>query len=393
MADSTGHHGSPRPPRIQFIDLLRGWAVIVMVQTHVFNATARPEILASPLFDVIRFIDGLVAPSFLFASGMAYAVTTRRKIADYLTFGRPLLRQFGRLLLILGIGYLLHVPRFEFHHVMYVAGEEAWLRFFQADVLHCIAVSLLVLQVLLLILRSERLLYRAAAVLALGIVAVTPVVWGIDFLSILPAPVAAYMNGLHYSLFPLFPWAAFLLLGAVTGHLFMNARARAEEGAERHFMRGLAAAAVGVLLLSLASAPFERLLYPVYNYWRTGPSFVFLRLALVALILYGLFLYEKRRGVSARSLVTLAGRESLLVYVAHLMLIYGQFVGPSLAERTRGTFGYLESSAFTVALVALMFGAALGWERLKKGPPRIKQGIQTAFVVALVLVFFFHRGA
>lgn len=390
MAEPSGHQGSPR---IQFIDLLRGLAVIVMVQTHVFNATARPEILASPLFEVIRFIDGLVAPSFLFASGMAYAVTTRRKIADYLTFGRPLFRQLGRLLLILGIGYLLHIPRFEFHHVMHVAGGEAWLRFFQADVLHCIAVSLLVLQALLLVLRSEQLLSFAATLLALGIVAATPVVWSIDFLPILPAPVAAYMNGLHYSLFPLFPWAAFLLLGVVTGHLFMQARLRAEEGSERQFMRGLAAAGVGVLLFSLAIAPFEPLIYPVYDYWRTGPSFVFLRLALVALVLYGLFLYEKRRGVSARNLVTLAGRESLLVYVAHLMLIYGQLGGPSFAERTRGTFGYLEASAVTVGLVALMFGAALGWERLKKGPPRIKQGIQTAFVVALVLLFFFYRSA
>lgn len=364
-----------------------------MVQTHVFNATARAEIVASPLFEVIRFLDGLVAPSFLFASGMAYAVTTRRKAAHYLAFGPPLFRQLGRLLLILGIGYLLHIPRFEFHYLVHEAQEEAWRRFFQVDVLQCIAVSLLLLQILLLVLRSERLLYRSAAVLALGIVVATPIMWGIDFWEIFPAPLAAYMNGLHYSLFPLFPWAAFLLLGAVAGYLFTEARARAEEGAERHFMRVLAGASVGVILFSFASAPFEPLLYPVYNYWQTGPSFVLLRLALVALLLYGMFLYEKKRAVSPHSLVALVGRESLLVYVAHLMLIYGRFLGPSLAERTRGTFGYLEASAVTLVLLALMFAGAWGWERVKKGPTRVKHALQGAFVTGLLLLFFLYRGA
>ncbi|HUI66403.1 MAG TPA: heparan-alpha-glucosaminide N-acetyltransferase domain-containing protein, partial [Bacteroidota bacterium] len=103
--------------RIEFIDLLRGWAVIVMIQTHVFNATLTPEITGSAFFEIIRFIDGLVAPSFLFASGMAYAVTTRRKMADYLSFGMPLVRQIGRLLFIMLIGYSLHIPRFNYYHL------------------------------------------------------------------------------------------------------------------------------------------------------------------------------------------------------------------------------------------------------------------------------------
>lgn len=393
MAEPVAPSTLARSPRIQFIDLLRGWAVIVMVQTHVFNATARSEILASPLFEIIRFIDGLVAPSFLFASGMAYAVTTRRKAAQYLAFGPPLFRQLGRLLLILGIGYLLHIPRFEFHHLMYEAEGEAWHRFFQADVLHCIAVSLILLQLLLLVLRGERLLYRTVAALGLGIVVATPVMWSIDFWETIPAPLAAYMNGLHYSLFPLFPWSAFLLLGAVTGYLYTEARVRGEERAERSLMRILGGGAVGLILFSFASAPFEPLLYPSYNYWRTGPSFVFLRLALVVLLLYGMFLYEKKRGVSSRSLVTLVGRESLLVYVAHLMLLYGRFLGPSFAEQYRGTFGYLEASGVTLVLLALMVGSAWGWEHIKKGPTRVKQAIQGTFVTGLLLLFFLYRGS
>jgi uncharacterized membrane protein len=59
--------------RIEFIDLLRGWAVIVMIQTHVFNATFIPRLTESGFFQALRFIDGLVAPSFLFASSDYHA--------------------------------------------------------------------------------------------------------------------------------------------------------------------------------------------------------------------------------------------------------------------------------------------------------------------------------
>ncbi len=145
--------------RIEFIDLLRGWAVIVMIQTHVFNATLIPALTQNGFFDFVRFIDGLVAPSFLFASGMAYAVTTRRKINDYLSFGTPLFKQFGRLLFVLLIGYGLHIPKFNYYHLRYEAGALAWQAFWQVDVLQCIAISLMFLQVMLLILRSERRLY------------------------------------------------------------------------------------------------------------------------------------------------------------------------------------------------------------------------------------------
>src|SRR5512140_2949217 len=132
MPASTAGSGEPslpippgKPKRLDFVDLLRGWAVIVMIETHVLNATLLPSLRLEVPFKILDFINGLVAPAFLFASGLAYAVVTRRKINDYLSFGRPLFRQFWRLLFILIIGYGLHIPKFYFHHLMYEAGAEA----------------------------------------------------------------------------------------------------------------------------------------------------------------------------------------------------------------------------------------------------------------------------
>ena len=212
-----------KPRRLDFIDLLRGWAVIIMIETHVLNATLMPSLRLEFPFKVLDFINGLVAPAFLFASGLAYAVVTRRKLHDYLSFGPPLLKHLWRLFFILLIGYCLHIPKFYFHHLMYVASGEAWHTFFQVDVLQCIAVSLLSLQILLLVLRNERRLYMAAAGLTAGVMLLSPLVWGVDFWTFLPIPLAEYFNGRHFSGFPLFPWSAFLFAGALMGYLYLQA--------------------------------------------------------------------------------------------------------------------------------------------------------------------------
>ncbi len=385
----------PPSKRLAFIDLLRGWAVIVMIETHVINATILPGLRDTSLFALINFINGLVAPSFLFASGMAYAVTTRRKLGAYLSFGAPLYQQFGRLLLVLLVGYLLHLPHFHLPSMMHRVQPVEWLVFFQSDVLQCIAVSLLLLQVLLLILRNERRLYAAAAAMTAGIIFVTPVMWGYDFLTVLPAPVAAYMNGLHFSNFPLFPWAAFLFAGAVAGYLFSSGKAAAgEAGADRFSalaVRRFLQIGGGLILIAF---PLMTLgwVYPVYDYWRFSPSFVLLRIGIVLLLCALMYWYEMRKGVAATSPVTLIGRESLLVYAVHLLLIFGIFSGFSFRIWADNKFGYGEVFLTTAVLLLLMYGLAWLWERIKQKGERWRRGVQLATLLILALVFVFGPG-
>jgi uncharacterized membrane protein len=387
MSDAPVSSTPPRhAQRVAFVDLLRGWAVIVMIQTHVFNATLFPALTTTVLYDLIKFVDGLVAPSFLFASGLAYAITTRRKANDYLAFGRPLFRQFGRLLLILVIGYVLHIPRFNYHHLAYEASAEAWDRFWQVDVLQCIAVSLLFLQILLLLLRSEGRLYRTVAGATVVILLGTPLMWTFNWWNVLPVPIASYLNGLYYSLFPLFPWSAFLFAGALAGYYYTEAR---ERGAEALFLRRAAYAGLAAIGISFALHPLAALLYPVYDYWRFSPSFVLLRLGIVLLLTWGMFLWERKRGVGISSPVTLIGRESLIVYVTHLMLIYGDFGSGSFASQVGRSYGYPQAILVTALLLGGMAALAYAWERIKKGYPRVKRALSLSFLAGLLLVFFF----
>ncbi|MBK7500524.1 MAG: DUF1624 domain-containing protein [Ignavibacteriales bacterium] len=63
-------------------DLLRGLVIIIMIEVHVFNAFLFPELRQSGWFSVLNFINGLVAPSFLFVSGFAFQVSSGGKLDE-----------------------------------------------------------------------------------------------------------------------------------------------------------------------------------------------------------------------------------------------------------------------------------------------------------------------
>ena len=385
-----------KPSRVEIIDMLRGWAVIVMIETHVFNATLSGEATSSTLFYYLKFFNGLVAPSFLFASGLAYAVTTRRKMKQYLQFGRPLFKQLSRILLILAIGYILHVPFFSLQRLRAGITTEQYQGFFQVDILQCIAVTLLILQCTLFLFRVERIIYWVTGALGVGFVFLAPIVWGIDFWTILPWPIAAYLNGLRYSLFPLFPWAGFLLAGTLAGFVYVTAHERnMPHGAgpgEISMMRSLLWIGGSAILLSVAIEPLAGYLYPGHDYWRASPGFFFLRLGLVAVLCSFLHMYQQWRGISPHSIITLFGRESLLIYVLHLLMIYGTFGEFKFAAEAGQSFGYDGAGITTILLLLLMYVSARFWSHVKKESPRLKVIFNVCTVTFAIGLFIFGSG-
>lgn len=175
--------------RHHFIDLLRGWSVLVMLEGHILNGLLREPLKATALYRVVTLVNGQIAPTFLFVSGFAFAIAARRKWKDYLVPGSALLHQCRKLLGILGMAYLLHLPTFSFRYLTTQATVSQWHAFFQTDVLHCIAVGLLFLQLLLFLLRREILLYGASALFGLTIPLLTPLLWRTELTHLLPYPV------------------------------------------------------------------------------------------------------------------------------------------------------------------------------------------------------------
>jgi len=56
--------------RFPFLDWMRGLAVVIMIQCHVFNSFAVPAVRDGGPYVLSQFIGGMAAPLFLFMAGM-----------------------------------------------------------------------------------------------------------------------------------------------------------------------------------------------------------------------------------------------------------------------------------------------------------------------------------
>ncbi|HLB00719.1 MAG TPA: heparan-alpha-glucosaminide N-acetyltransferase domain-containing protein, partial [Bacteroidota bacterium] len=68
-----------KPGRYPFIDVLRGLAVVLMIETHTVNALLAPGGADGAFGSVLTFFNGLVAPAFLFCAGLGFAVALWRR--------------------------------------------------------------------------------------------------------------------------------------------------------------------------------------------------------------------------------------------------------------------------------------------------------------------------
>ena len=190
-----------------------------MVSGHTSSALLANTYRTGEWFDVWVFQRGLTSGLFLFLSGFAFSVATARHWPAHVHLSGALLKRLRRFGFLIVLGYALHFPVSHTAELA-TATDQQWRSFFAVDVLQLIGVTLVVIQALVMIVRTRRAFMVSAFVLATVITAAAPAVWGIDWARILPLPIAAYLSPATGSQFPLFPWAAFVLIGAGAGQLY-----------------------------------------------------------------------------------------------------------------------------------------------------------------------------
>lgn len=371
--------------RIVFIDLLRGWATLLMIEVHVFNAFLYPDIREAGWFTLVNFMNGLVAPAFLFVAGMVFVIVSERKVEDFRSFGSAFWRQLGRITLIWGIGYILHIPFFSFTRIVNETTEAGLLKFFQVDILHCIALGLLILFLTRTMIRERAVFVRILVVLGLIAVLAAPIIWEIDFDPILPPFAAAYMNGQHFSQFPVFPWLGFMLFGGQAGVLYLEMKEAEKEGKFVWTLFWWGAVLIALYLLStlLPNPPFAG------SHIETDPLFFGLRFGIVLVLLVWCWYYAKIMD-SQDSVIFDISKESLLVYTAHLLLLYGTFWNErSLVDIFGRSFSVFECALATVALAGLMIFAAKAWQMVKGKSRQAARRISFGMAFVALVVFFF----
>lgn len=280
-------------PRLAWIDLLRGLSVVGMIATHVINAILDARFDGSRWLHELTYFDGLIAPMFLWIAGYAQGLAIQKALIS----GKPVLNasRLRRLGLIAVIAYALHLPwglwiKGDF-------GEESWRILFQADILQCMAVSLFALGFIGHFARRRST--PIIILLALCAVFMAPMAkhWQTGFL-----PIDAFLNRNTGSLFPLFPWFGFAACGCLASYWPCEI-----------YQRKLIGTAAGIVMI-LTSSHFTS------TPWTSDhPYFFFERLGWLLVIVIAAQLIAR---CFAPRWIMLASRESLLLYVVHLLLIY-----------------------------------------------------------------------
>lgn len=372
--------------RLQFIDLHRAIVIMVMIEVHVFNAFMQPALRHTGWFQILNFINGLVAPSFLFISGFVFILTTGKKMDEYRKFSSVFWKQLGRIASIWIIGYSVRWNLFSLHEMLVYFTPDHWYDLFKVDVLMTISIGLLILFILRLLKVGNRALIWVLASFTAFVAVFSPVIYKINFHGFLPWGVANYFNTSGGSLFPLFPWLTFLFAGGLVAALFENVK-KDPVLTRTFFFRmlyiGLAMIISGHLVFTGASP---------LHFELPQPNFFFLlaRVGYVLLIFFLCWLACLRFDFSRSTIMDLS-KASLLAYWLHLMIIYKYlWENRGLADIVHNSLNQYECILVTILMLLVVQDVAIVWNRLKENRPKLGMYIGRG-IVFLPLAYYLFR--
>lgn len=365
--------------RVIFIDLARAIGVILMVQGHTLDALLDGTYRTGPIFRMWVFQRGLTSCLFLLLSGFVFSVATARHWSSHTRVSWASLSRVRRFGLFVLLGYGLHFPVSRFAELSGLSTER-WRPFLAVDILQLIGVSLIALQLLVLLLGTQRAFTAAVFAACAWVVVATPLAWTIDWSARVPLPLAAYLSSATGSLFPLIPWSAYVLLGAGLGQVYDRwGAANLSAFANRLLLGGGAGAIVLAGVFSLL--PFEP--FGPSEFWSTSPSLFLLRAGSVLVVL-GLIAHLSRRLAHLpRGLAALA-QESLQVYFTHLCIVYGSVWNVGLQSYVGATLSPDSVALVVVALVSSMIAFAWAWNWCKHAHRGIARLVAFAVLASLV---------
>ncbi len=383
----TGMEATSRPGpsgiRYGFIDLLRGFALVAMIETHVINAYLPMASRHNWFFFWLTFFNGLVAPTFLFASGFSVMLQGRKQWEGWLHFRLPFWKQMRRLGFITLIAYYSHLQHLELSKYLRPDDPNIWKNTLQVDILQCIVASLLVIHLLVFLLRKPGAVAWAALVLAVIVAVLTPMVWARDFTKQLPLALALFMNPHGISLFPLFPWLSFILSSAFVCHFFTRS---VDAGADARFMRRIFFFGILLSLVGWLGTFIPYSLPGYQNFFTTSPLYIMIRLGCVMIFCSTLYALEKfLRWVPSQ--IRLAGQESLLVYGVHLWVIFAFLRGKHVGQVIGLEKSYFGCLLLSAAIIVFMLWLARVWHSLKHDHPVFTKRAQAVIVLLVIAVF------
>ncbi|MCB9708280.1 MAG: DUF1624 domain-containing protein [Myxococcales bacterium] len=321
--------------RVVYLDLLRLFATFQMLQGHAIDAVLQPQFRSGSVHAWWVHVRGYTAPAFLFAAGFAFYLTTLRPglgaQADAPANHWRRLRRFG---MLIALGYMMHLPP---------SLEQVW-DYAIVDVLQCIGVSLMALELLRWWFPASSVALAASAILTVSCFALAPLF--ADWLPLGPWRIFSnYVNHAGGSLFPLLPHGGYLFAGVCTGAVAASTYELACHRWRLLVLSGCSWLVVGTMAMAhIDTMRIERL-------------------AVVLSITSLLALAWGNRTALGYPWSTFA-RQTLVIYWVHVWVLYAKPWGVQYwYGRILGPWGAI---AFALLVVVASLACGLFWEKITR---------------------------
>lgn len=215
--------------RLRGVDFARGLAVLFMVLVHVLEIYGSPSVASSVFGEVILFLGGPpAAPIFMLLMGISFSYSKKKDLKSGIVRG----------IKVLISGYILNVLRGVIP--LYIAqlsgiplGDEELSKpdslltmFLAGDILQFAGLTLIIMAILRHFSINRYILIGTAFIISMA----SPFLWKItvdipiigQFIDLLwgDKPIKGFLENI--TVFPVFPWLAFPLIGMVIGEIFVK---------------------------------------------------------------------------------------------------------------------------------------------------------------------------
>ncbi|NMH86131.1 heparan-alpha-glucosaminide N-acetyltransferase domain-containing protein [Flavivirga algicola] len=331
--------------RLYFIDAVRAFAILMMLQGHFIDTLIDPiyRDSTSIIYNIWSYFRGITAPTFFSISGLVFTYLLLR--AHSKNDDQPRIKKgFFRGLILIGIGYSLRI-----NLVSWLSGYFSSY-FFVVDVLQCIGLSLIILVSLHILLKHYSYIF-SVILFSLGCLCfISEPLYRDLVIDNLPLPIANYMTKVNGSVFTILPWFGYSAFGAFISTVFF-----------RHVHRNrfklytiITFFTVGYFLIYYSSW-FLLELHSITNVellrLSASYNFLFIRLGNV-LILFGMF-YSFERFLK-QSIIAKIGKKTLSIYVIHFIILFGSFTNYGLKRFLNQTLNPTEAIIGAILFVIIV---------------------------------------
>ena len=337
--------------RIIYIDIMRAFAVIMMIQGHTVDTFLGEEyrIVDSIGFTIWHTMRGFTAPIFMFSAGLVFTYLLKTEHYEFLKNPR-IIKGLKRAISLILIGYLLRYPTYKIFDFSDIS-QTQWDIFFSVDALHLIGFGMLVVIFSVFVAKRAHISLNSVLISIIIILFISsPFIDTIDWINIFPQYIASYFTSSYGSFFPIFPWLIYVLAGGLLGnYLYKN------DGIylKKRFSFSLSILGGIFVASSMLYFSLQNAVEKEFSYWFYSNALIFLRVGYV-ILLNAVMAFIVRKLNSIPKIIKETGKKTLLLYVVHVIILYGCVWFPGLYKFYARAYTPIETIIAVILMIAFM---------------------------------------